>query len=169
MNAESVNRWLTLGANVGILIGIMLLLLELEQNSTMMRGQTRNEVSSELINLMSQVVENRDIAELIDRANSGEELTPVESIQYEHREVDGNGQLVALDRKSGRVKWKSPRPKLLSWSSPVVAKVAGRDQLLISGCELVASYDPNSGRPLWSTKATTQATCGTMIWDGKPA
>ena len=87
MNAESVNRWLTLGANVGILIGIMLLLLELEQNSTMMRGQTRNEVSSELINLMSQVVENRDIAELIDRANSGEELTPVESIQYEHREV----------------------------------------------------------------------------------
>jgi outer membrane protein assembly factor BamB len=48
----------------------------------------------------------------------------------------------------------------------VVAKVAGRDQLLLTGCDLVASYDPNTGKPLWSTEATTSATAGTMVWSG---
>lgn len=44
MKAISVNSWLTLGANLGVLIGIILTLVELNQNATMMRGQTRNYV-----------------------------------------------------------------------------------------------------------------------------
>ena len=81
-------------------------------------------------------------------------------------DYDGKAFMSALDRKTGDVKWKVGRPGKLSWSSPVVANVAGKDQLLISGCELVASYDPNNGKELWSCKATTSATCGTMIWEG---
>jgi outer membrane protein assembly factor BamB len=45
-----------------------------------------------------------------------------------------------------------------------VAKVAGRDQLLISGCETLSSYNPASGKQLWSFPGTTMATCGTMVW-----
>jgi outer membrane protein assembly factor BamB len=47
-----------------------------------------------------------------------------------------------------------------------VANVAGREQLLISGCELVSSYDPKTGKLLWSAPGTTMATCGTMVWSG---
>ena len=81
-------------------------------------------------------------------------------------DYEGGGWLAALDGKSGASKWQVPRSRQLSFSSPVVANVGGRDQLLISGTEQVASYDPNSGRQLWATPATTMATCGTMVWDG---
>lgn len=81
-------------------------------------------------------------------------------------EYDGNSFLTALDRKSGAKKWSSPRPTMITFSSPVIAHVGGRDQLLISGANQVASYDPQNGKPLWTTPGTTAATCGTMVWDG---
>jgi len=39
MNADNVNRWLTLGTNVGVVIGLILLLVELDQNSDLVRAQ----------------------------------------------------------------------------------------------------------------------------------
>lgn len=81
-------------------------------------------------------------------------------------DYEGGGWLQALDGDSGATKWQVARPRKLSFSSPVVANVAGCPQLLISGTEQVASYDPNNGRQLWTTPATTMATCGTMVWDG---
>ena len=39
MNAEHVNRWLTLSANIGVVIGLILLLIELDQNSDLVRAQ----------------------------------------------------------------------------------------------------------------------------------
>lgn len=82
-------------------------------------------------------------------------------------DFDGAAFLTALDRQSGKAVWKTPRPGKISFSSPIVANIAGRDQLLLSGGEMVASYDPASGQLLWKVDgATTMATCGTMVWDG---
>jgi hypothetical protein len=39
MSSGKVNQWLTLGANVGVLIGIILILIELDQNADLMRAQ----------------------------------------------------------------------------------------------------------------------------------
>ncbi len=80
-------------------------------------------------------------------------------------DYEEGGHLTAFDRVTGERKWQTPRPRKLSFSSPIVARVAGRDQLLISGCDLVASYDPSTGKQLWATPGTTMATCGTMVWD----
>ncbi|MBC8351775.1 MAG: PQQ-binding-like beta-propeller repeat protein [Planctomycetes bacterium] len=81
-------------------------------------------------------------------------------------DYEGGGWLAALDAQSGTTRWQVARSRKLSFSSPVVAKVGGRDRLLLSGTEQVASYDPNNGQQLWATPATTMATCGTMVWDG---
>lgn len=81
-------------------------------------------------------------------------------------EYDGDSFLTALDRRTGERLWRTPRKATISFSSPVVAHVAGKDQLLISGADAVAAYDPADGAPLWSTPGTTAATCGTMVWDG---
>ncbi len=78
----------------------------------------------------------------------------------------GGGFIAALDGKTGRMKWRTGRPVKSSFSSPVVAKLAGRDQLLLTGCDVVAAYDPETGKPLWSAEATTSATAGTMVWSG---
>ena len=80
-------------------------------------------------------------------------------------EFDGQTScLVAHEQATGKERWRTARPNLVSFSSPIVGHVAGRDQLLISGCQAVTSYDPQTGKQLWTVKATTQATCGTMIW-----
>jgi hypothetical protein len=39
MNTDSVNKWLTLSANVGVVIGLFLLLIEIDQNSDLLRAQ----------------------------------------------------------------------------------------------------------------------------------
>lgn len=80
-------------------------------------------------------------------------------------ESDDASFMVALDRRTGREVWRVPRPMNISYSTPSIAHVAGRDQLFMSGADRVMSYDPNSGRELWSTPATTAATCGTAVWD----
>lgn len=81
-------------------------------------------------------------------------------------EYDGDAFLVALDRMTGDPLWRTSRPSNISYSTPVVASVSGRDQLLISGADQVSSYDPATGKLLWATTGTTAATCGTMVWDG---
>lgn len=81
-------------------------------------------------------------------------------------EYDGEASLAAFDRESGKEIWRTPRPGNISYSSPVVAHLAGRDQLLLSGADQVCSYDPNDGKLLWSAPGTTAATCGTIVWDG---
>jgi outer membrane protein assembly factor BamB len=81
-------------------------------------------------------------------------------------EYDGDASIAAFDRESGKEVWRTPRPGNISYSSPVVAHVAGRDQLLISGADQVCSYDPGGGKLLWSAPGTTAATCGTIVWDG---
>jgi outer membrane protein assembly factor BamB len=81
-------------------------------------------------------------------------------------EYDGSSFFAAHDRTTGKPMWKAPRPTMITFSSPVVAHVAGKDQLLLSGADKVSAYDPANGKPLWSTAGTTFATCGTMVWDG---
>ena len=81
-------------------------------------------------------------------------------------EYDGASFLSALDRVSGKPVWQAKRLPMISFSSPVVGRVAGKDQLLISGQNLVASYDPANGHGHWGTSGTTFATCGTMVWEG---
>lgn len=83
----NVGQTIAISANVGVLIGLILLLLELDQSSTMVRGQTRNDVASELIGLMSQVAGDPVLSDLIYRAESGVELTPEEMQRYIHRQI----------------------------------------------------------------------------------
>ena len=87
MKIEPLNRWLILAANLGVLAGIILLVFELNQNRAMMRAQIRNEVAVQLIDLMSQVAIDPELADLLDRAWSGEELTRAEATQFRHRNI----------------------------------------------------------------------------------
>ena len=81
-------------------------------------------------------------------------------------EYDGDSFITALDRKTGERAWQAPRPTMITFSTPVITHVAGKDQMLISGAQKISSYNPATGEALWSTEGTTFATCGTMVWDG---
>ena len=50
-----------------------------------MRAQTRNDISEQIVDLLSQVGTDPQLASLLRRADSGGDLTPDEHWQYEHR------------------------------------------------------------------------------------
>ena len=85
MDSDQLNRWLTLGANLGVLVGIVLLLVELDQNRDMMRAQTRHQLATALVELQIQTGTNQQLVELLDRADSGEELSDAEQRQVGYR------------------------------------------------------------------------------------
>lgn len=64
MKAENLNRWLTLGANLGVLVGIILLIAELNQNSTLMRAQIFNERAGHGIAQFMAVAESSELSEI---------------------------------------------------------------------------------------------------------
>jgi len=49
VDSDRVNRWLTLGANVAVLVGLIFLIVEIRQNGAAMRAQTRAEISYAII------------------------------------------------------------------------------------------------------------------------
>ena len=76
------------------------------------------------------------------------------------------GYLAALDRETGELRWKTMRPAAPSYVAPAILSVAGRKQLVISGCNLFAGYDPETGKSLWSSKTTTTECVGTVVASG---
>jgi molybdate transport system substrate-binding protein len=49
LNADKINKWLALVANVAVVAGIVFLVLELNQNSRMMQTQTRNAITESIL------------------------------------------------------------------------------------------------------------------------
>ncbi len=81
-------------------------------------------------------------------------------------DYDGSSFLAAFDKETGKELWRKPRQNQVSWASPIVGHVAGKDQLLVSGCNQVVAYDPNNGTQLWKCAGPASATCGTLVWEG---
>jgi len=60
--------------------------------------------------------------------------------------------IVALDKKSGKEVWRTPRKVQVSWSTPLLVRTAKRTELITSGTEAIISYDPATGKELWTHK-----------------
>ena len=69
-------------ANVGVLIGILLLAYELNQNRDMMRSQARNAIADTLVNILYQRATSPYLAEILAKLEAGEQLTAVETIRF---------------------------------------------------------------------------------------
>ena len=79
----------------------------------------------------------------------------------------GGGAVAGLDRATGKVVWKQSRPKTPNYSSPIILNVAGRDQLLMTGCNLVAGFAPLTGKQLWQIDGATTECVTSTVTDGK--
>ena len=60
--------------------------------------------------------------------------------------------IVALDKKTGKEVWRTPRKVQVSWATPILVRTAKRPELITSGTEFVISYDPATGKELWRHK-----------------
>jgi outer membrane protein assembly factor BamB len=66
---------------------------------------------------------------------------------------DGSDEafVVALDKKTGKVRWKTYRhqPWDQAYSTPLVIRVGDRDEVVSVGAHRAAAYDPRSGKEIW--------------------
>lgn len=85
MNADKLTKWGTLAANVGVLIGLALVLAELNQNRTVMRAQIRHELSASIVDMLHTEAAYPQLADILRRAEDGEMLTPTEQLQFNRR------------------------------------------------------------------------------------
>lgn len=69
-------------------------------------------------------------------------------------ELDQQSRLIAFEAKTGEVKWEEKRPKVgFAHSTPVLADVNGKPQLLVSASNAVQGLDPSNGKILWTCEA----------------
>ena len=60
--------------------------------------------------------------------------------------------LLAVDKRTGRDRWKADRGKgLSSYSTPFVVRGPGGDEVLVNSSERVDAYDAATGKHLWHT------------------
>jgi outer membrane protein assembly factor BamB len=59
--------------------------------------------------------------------------------------------VVALDKHTGKLRWKTSRrqPFEQAYTTPLVIRVGGRDQVVSVGAFRAAAYDPLSGKEIW--------------------
>ncbi len=81
---------------------------------------------------------------------------------------DGDAYLVALDRQSGRERWRTRRKnKTRSYVTPIIREINGRTQMILSGSLCVASYDPRNGKRHWIVDGPTEQFVASVVYDGK--
>ncbi|MHC4703533.1 MAG: outer membrane protein assembly factor BamB family protein, partial [Planctomycetota bacterium] len=80
---------------------------------------------------------------------------------------DGPAYLAALKRTTGEAIWKTPRPnRTRSYCPPIVRRIEGRNQMILSGSLCVASYDPDTGRQHWIIDGPTEQFVASLVYNG---
>lgn len=81
-------------------------------------------------------------------------------------DTKGGGAIAALQRKNGKPVWKRERPSAPNYPSPIILSIDGRDQMLMTGCDLVTSLNPLTGETLWETQGATTECVTSTVTDG---
>ena len=84
-------------------------------------------------------------------------------VTADHR---GGGKISGLDKQTGKILWQQDRPKIANYASPAIVTAAGRVQAVLAGCNLVASFEPLTGKKLWEVEGSTEETVVTAVTDG---
>lgn len=82
-------------------------------------------------------------------------------------DTKAGGAIAAIDRASGKIVWRVERPATPNYPSPIVHRLFGRDQLIMTGCDKVVSYDPATGEVIWEIEGATTECVTTTVTDGE--
>jgi len=70
-----------------------------------------------------------------------------------NQDHDSESFLIALDKKTGQVLWRTERSEFaIGYATPVVWEVEGKKQLVVAGTLRVVGYDPDTGQEIWTVR-----------------
>jgi outer membrane protein assembly factor BamB len=64
-------------------------------------------------------------------------------------DVQRGSFVAAFDVRTGRELWRTPRTDVPTWSTPAVASMNGRDQVIVNGWKHIGGYDLETGAEVW--------------------
>lgn len=67
-------------------------------------------------------------------------------------DTNKGGKIMALDAFTGNTVWETSRNSKISWASPVLANINGKYQVILTADPIVAGYDTESGKEIWSVE-----------------
>jgi hypothetical protein len=85
MSKERLMQWVALAANGGTIVGLLMVIMQLQQNRTLMRAQVRHELASTIVDLLNSSANNSQLAGVLRRGALGEQLTEDEQMQFRLR------------------------------------------------------------------------------------
>jgi len=63
--------------------------------------------------------------------------------------------IAALDKRTGKELWRTPRDEATGWSTPLVIDYQGKPQVVVNATGKVRSYDLATGKEVWSCAGQT--------------
>lgn len=65
--------------------------------------------------------------------------------------------IAALDKQTGKPLWRTNRPAIRktdgmfrkAFCTPLIIRVAGREQMIVPGAQWIVAYEPATGKPIW--------------------
>jgi hypothetical protein len=109
------------------------------------------------LDMKGNVKWEKDLGDMTIKLGFGEAASPALHgdrlvVNWDH---EGQSFIVALDKRTGKELWRTPRDEKTSWATPLVVDVGGRAQVITSATGRVRSYDLATGELLWHATGMT--------------
>ena len=82
MDSDKLNRWISLGANLGVLFGIIILAVEIRQNTQTTRAQMIQSRAATAMSLAAETFNSDWMPDIWAKNVRGEELSAQEAFRY---------------------------------------------------------------------------------------
>jgi len=110
---------------------------------------------------------SKDFGDMRTRNSFGEGSSPAlfgDTIIVNWDDEQEDDFIVALDKRTGEQRWKTPRNESTSWSTPVVVTHATQPQVVVNG-RTTRSYDLKTGVELWNCGGQTANPIPSVVTD----
>ena len=84
MKGERLNSWLSVGANLGVVAGLVLLIIEIQQNTDMMEAQINQSRTETAISEQQAIYNSEFMPPILLKVQDGEQLSAEEMRRYHH-------------------------------------------------------------------------------------
>jgi outer membrane protein assembly factor BamB len=103
------------------------------------------------LNTSGKLLWKKDLGEMHTKHGHGEGSSPALHgetliVNWDHEE---ESFVVALDKRTGKERWRVARPEDTSWATPIVVEHAGKAQVIVPGTKRLRGYDLVTGAVLW--------------------
>jgi outer membrane protein assembly factor BamB len=79
-------------------------------------------------------------------------------------DTQGESFITALDLRTGKTLWETPRDELPSWGTPTVVQGEKRTQVVANGSNFIRGYEFETGKELWKLGGSSKITAPTPVF-----